>query len=246
MRSSSSLLLAALVAMATPAPVHAGLLVEPLRPPLPGSPRAAGAADLSTDPARALLALAADPPAGDGKQKEGKKKAKPPPAPGDLDFDLLGAEVAPQGPDPAQMKLRRQLLTFHQGVGIALYSLEVTTVVLGQLNYRDKFSTHMNTEKWRIPHKSFAYATTAAMVLNGALALAAPNPTKKPFRLDRVGVHKIAMFTAFAGIATEVGLGLYTHSREGYMDQQHLAKVHLAIGYATLAAMTVGVAALVL
>jgi len=242
MRLPSSLLLAALAALATPAPVHAGLLVEPLRPPLPADCPDPAPADLAPDPARVLVALASDPPAGDEEEKE--KKAKP--APGDLDFDLLGAAETQEGPDPALMKRRRQMLTVHQGVGIALYSLQAATVVLGQLNYRDKFSTHMNTEKWRIPHKSFAYATTAAMVLNGALALAAPTPVKKPFRLDRVGVHKIAMFTAAAGIATEVGLGLYTHSREGYMDQQHLAKVHLAIGYATFAAMTVGVAALVL
>jgi hypothetical protein len=47
-------------------------------------------------------------------------------------------------------------------------------------------------------------------------------------------------------MAAQVGLGIYTARREGYLDQQDTAQIHLAIGYATLAAVATGVAALAL
>jgi hypothetical protein len=248
------LLLAWLAAVVAPLPARAGLLVAPLQDPLLPGALVAPAPDLGTRPDRAFLALAGDEPAKQGAQGQAPDApkpgtgagTKPAASPGDLDFDLLGAaKPPPDAPDGAAMKRRREMLSIHQGVGIGLYALEVGTTVLGQLNYRDKFATHQNTEKWRMPHKVFAYATAAVMVLNGSLALAAPAPVKHPFRLDRVGVHKIAMFTAAACMLAQVGLGVYTHSREGYMDQQGLAKAHLALGYATFAVMTTGVAVLV-
>jgi hypothetical protein len=143
------------------------------------------------------------------------------------------------------MKRRRQQLTLHQGVGMGLLALQIGTTVVGQLNYRDKFATPANTGKWRLPHKTLAYVTTGVFVLNGVLALTAPAPVKRPTQLDRVTAHRIAMFTAALGMATQIGLGLYTASREGYQDQRDLARTHLYVGYGTLAAMLVGVGVLV-
>jgi len=143
------------------------------------------------------------------------------------------------------MRKRRKLLTLHQGVGIGLYGLTLGTVVVGQLNYRDKFATKANTEKWGMPHKVLAYTTTAVFALNAGLALAAPAPVKHEWRLDRASVHRVAMLTATLCMAAQVGLGIYTASREGYTDQQDLAKAHLYLGYGTLAAMTAGVGVLV-
>ena len=50
---------------------------------------------------------------------------------------------------------------------------------------------------------------------------------------------------AAAGMLAQGVLGVYTSQREGYLNQEQFAKMHLAIGYGTLAAMTVGVGALV-
>jgi hypothetical protein len=226
------------LALAAPAAVRADLPGEPL-----AGPGLAPPPDLSLRPAALLLAA-------DGADAgQDRKKPKPRPAtasPGELDFDLLGEAEAPaDAPDSGKMKLRRRMLTLHQGVGFGLLALQLGTTVVGQLNYRDKFATPANTEKWRLPHKVLAYAATGAFVLNGALALTAPAPVKRPLRLDRVMVHRIALFTAAAGMAAQVGLGIYTASREGYDDQRGLAKAHLYVGYGTLAAMLAGVGVLV-
>jgi hypothetical protein len=229
--------------LAAPALARAGGLLDTelsltLAPP-------AAAPDLAVRPAL-VLASAADPAKQpDGKQPDGKQAA-PAPAPGDLDFDLLGAAAPPaDAPDAGDMKLRRKLLTAHQAVGLGLVALQLGTTAVGQLNYRDKFGTPANTGKWRVPHAALAYATTAVFALNGALALAAPAPVKREWRLDRAMVHRISMFTAAAGMAAQVGLGVYTASREGYVNQRDMAKAHLYIGYGTLAALLTGVSVLV-
>jgi hypothetical protein len=47
-------------------------------------------------------------------------------------------------------------------------------------------------------------------------------------------------------MVTQAYLGIQTVNREGYVDQQQYGRAHLVVGYATLAAMLVGVGALVL
>jgi hypothetical protein len=168
---------------------------------------------------------------------------------GSLDFDLLGeAQPPPEAPDARRMKLRRTMLTWHQGTGFALLGLQLGATVLGQLSYNDKFggSAPANTNKYRLPHAVLSYGTLGAFVGAGTLALLAPSPVRKERRFDRVMVHRIAMFTAAAGMAAQAGLGIYTAKREGYLDQEDKAQLHLAIGYATLAAVATGVGALVL
>ncbi len=166
-----------------------------------------------------------------------------------------GVAVNPQGeiiaptvgdaPDAEDLRLRRKLLTWHQGLGLGLLGLELATTAVGQLNYRDKFGTPANTGKWRAPHAALAIATTAAFAVNAGFALAAPAPVKREWKLDRVMVHRIALFTASAGMLTQVGLGFYTSSREGYVNQRQMAKTHLYVGYGTLAAILTGVGVIV-
>ena len=72
--------------------------------------------------------------------------------------------------------------------------------------------------------------------MNGLLALLAPSP-KTPRKFDRVMVHRIAMFTAAAGMVTQAVLGIYTRERIGWLDQEQFATAHLVVGYMTLAAM---------
>jgi hypothetical protein len=249
---------AAALALAAAAPVAGAAGAAPwlLDDPLRLAARPALAVDGATA-ARILLAQQDDQ--GGGKKDEGergehegggeKEGDRKPAAEGSVDFDLLGEPVAqPGAPDPKQLQLRRKMLGWHQASGLALIGLQLSTVVVGQLNYQDKFAgpTPANTEKYRQPHAVLAYSTLAAFVATGTLALLAPSPVKKERRLDRVMVHRIAMFTAAAGLAAQAGLGIYTASREGYQDQEQKAQLHLAIGYVTLAAVTTGVAALIL
>ncbi len=143
------------------------------------------------------------------------------------------------------MRTRRKYLQAHQRVGLGILALEVATVVVGQLNYNDKFGT-ANTGKYVLPHQVLAYTTFGVFAIGGTLALLAPRPANKPDRgWDRVRVHKLAMLLATAGMVAQAVYGIQTRNREGYLDQQQIAKTHLVIGYGTLAATGVAVGALV-
>jgi hypothetical protein len=238
---------ALLLALPLAAQARLSLLDETLpAPDLDAAPSAAP--DLA---ARPVLVAAAD--AKSGQAKPVAKKGDAPrsggaakPAPGSLDFDLLGAaEPPPNAPDPGAMRLRRKMLGAHQAVGMGLLALQLGTTGVGQLNYSDKFSNGPNTGRYQISHAALAYTNLAVFAVNGALALFAPSPVKKPMQMDRVMVHRISMATATAGMLAQAGLGIYTSSREGYLDQERNAQIHLALGYVTLAAMAVGVGALV-
>jgi hypothetical protein len=166
------------------------------------------------------------------------------PDPG-MDFDLLGEAKPPPAPDAGALKLRRTMLTVHQAVGFGLVGLQLATTIVGQLNYSDRFAGGPSTAQYQLSHAALAYTTLGVFVVNGTIALLAPSPVKRSMTMDRVMVHRIAMFTAAAGMLAQGILGVYTSDREGYLNQEKLATVHLAIGYATLAAMATGVGALV-
>jgi hypothetical protein len=230
-RSLRPVLAALALALPGAASARLGLLDETLSPP------STRPADLAAIPAPLVVAAA------DDKGAKGKPAA---PAPGSLDFDLLGAPPPqPNAPSAASLRLRRRMLTAHQAIGIGLLGLSIANTLVGQLNYSDKFQNGPNTGRYQLSHAVLAYSTLGVFAVGGAVALLAPSPTKKPLALDRVMVHRIALFTAAAGMLTQGLLGVYTSSREGYLDQERIATTHLAIGYATMAAIAVGVGALV-
>ncbi len=53
------------------------------------------------------------------------------------------------------------------------------TVVLGQLNYQDKYGGGGDTGRWYTAHKDAAPITTALFVTAGTPAVLPPNPTEK-------------------------------------------------------------------
>ncbi|HEY6004525.1 MAG TPA: hypothetical protein VIV57_16745 [Anaeromyxobacter sp.] len=181
-----------------------------------------------------------EPSAGSGEAERPRGDEKP-----SLDFDLLGAAKPPPEPaDSGSLRLRRKMLGVHQGIGLGLLGLQLATTAVGQLNYSDRFPAGPDTGRYKLSHQALAYTTLGVFAVNGALALLAPS-AKTPKRLDRVMVHRIAMFTAAAGMATQAVLGIQTRERVGRLDQERLATVHLAVGYATLAAVLTGVGAIV-
>lgn len=74
----------------------------------------------------------------------------------------------------------------------------------------------------------------------GALALFAPDPYPKKYRLDSAMVHRVAMALATAGMVTQMVLGPIIDLRVGRLDQSKLALGHLITGYATFAFMATG------
>jgi hypothetical protein len=163
-----------------------------------------------------------------------------------LDFDLLGDAPKPKlaAEDPS-LKTRRSMLNLHQGLGLGLLGLQVASTVTGQLNYSDKFGT-ANTGRYKATHQVLVYSNLAAFAVVGGIALFAPTEKNAPPRpFGRTTIHKIGMALATAGMLSQGVLGVRTAQREGYLDKQTYGRAHLAVGYATLAAMCVAVGAIV-
>lgn len=163
-----------------------------------------------------------------------------------VDFDLLGDAPKPKLPaeDPS-LRTRRKMLTWHQGLGLGLYATQVASTITGQLNYSDKFGV-ANTGRYKDTHRVLVYLNLAEFAVVGGLALFAPTEKNAPPRpFGRTTIHKIGMALATVGMITQGYLGIRTAQREGYLDKQTYGRAHLAVGYATLAAMSVAVGAIV-
>ena len=177
--------------------------------------------------------------------------AKPPASTSTLDFDLLPPASAetlsvPTVPPEiaAGIKRRRFMLTLHQTVGMALAVGMTGTMITGQLNYNDKFLGG-NSGRFQGIHQAFAYPTLSLAAVTAGLAIFAPVPIdKESGGFDRMTLHKIGMFTAFAGWTTELILGLLTAAHEGFASQRGFATAHLAVGYTTLAGVLLGTGAI--
>jgi hypothetical protein len=165
-------------------------------------------------------------------------KAEPAPS---LDFDLLGESKPAFQVDEAAIRRRRFLLDVHAAVGLGMFALSLANTVVGQLNYSDRFASGPSTGRYQLAHQITAYGTVVAFAGTGLLALFAPTPLPKTPGFDRVTLHKLAMGAATLGMAAEVVLGIWTSSREGYLNQSNFATAHLVIGYFTFAALSLGV-----
>lgn len=183
-------------------------------------------------------------------KKPSAASSKPRASESKSDFDLFGATPAPMAavaaPDPRIAK-RRQLLTLHQTLGLVTAAGMIGTTVLGQLNYNDRFGGGFSTGRFELVHAAAATGTTVAFATAGVLAWLAPVPFEKKTAhgFDSLTIHKICMAGATVGMATEMGLGLWTTLHEGRLDQVALAQTHLAIGYATAGLLVTGALALV-
>ena len=164
-----------------------------------------------------------------------------------LDFDLLGKPKAPVLTiDDAAMKRRRWMLNLHQTAGLGLVALGLATTVVGQLNYLDKYGSNAPvTGRYQLTHAVLAYTTLGVFAVNGTIALLAPSAPRKKEGFDRMTIHKAGMAVAAAGMVAQAVVGIHAREREGRLDQASAARLHLAIGYATLAAFSTAVGALV-
>jgi hypothetical protein len=165
-----------------------------------------------------------------------------------MDFDLLEpaptAAEAPRLMDPKLEKaiaFRRTMLTVHQGLGIATAVTLATTVVVGQLNFNDRYRGFGDTGRYRRWHKGLVIGSSSLFAGTGLLGLLAPTPFKKEFRWDTITFHKIFMAVATAGMLAQWALGLSTRNQEGQLSQVDLARAHQAVGYVTMGALSAGV-----
>ncbi len=170
----------------------------------------------------------------------------PAPAPAD-DFDLLPKAKVPDAAMQQELihklELRRKMLQLHQLGGFVTLGLMGTTVVLGQLNYSDKYGGGGDTERFMVWHRWLGISTAVVFAATGALAVFAPSPLDKPVRLDTATVHKIALAIASAGILAQIILGPVIASKQGQLSQRDFALAHQIVGYTTLIATAGGAVA---
>jgi hypothetical protein len=175
----------------------------------------------------------------------------PSPAPtgGGLNFDLFGEQKPPPPINLAaidrRVHTRRAMLKAHQALGFITLGLLAASLVIGQLEYADKYGGGGDTGRYTLAHAGLSGTTTVVFAATGIVALAAPNPYPKPIKLDAALVHKVSMALATAGMLAQIILGPVTASREGKLDQRDYAAAHLGIGWATFGFMTSGVLAYV-
>jgi hypothetical protein len=174
----------------------------------------------------------------------------------DMSFDLFGNEQKKSPLDEARDKerlaklersaqLRRKLLLSHQAIGFATLGVLAATMVLGTLEYVDKYGGGDDSGIYYNAHLGLAVTSGGLFAATGILALAAPNPYPKPIKFDPALVHKIAMAVATAGMVTQFVLGPVIAAREGQLDQRNLALAHLITGWGTFGFMGAGVLAYV-
>jgi hypothetical protein len=180
-------------------------------------------------------------------QRQKKPATKPAPKPAPDDFDLLPKEAAPDLAELARQQeleqrlaRRRTMLQFHQLAGFLTLASLTTTVVLGQLDYLDKYGGRGDRGTYHAWHRWMAVATTGIFAGTASLAVFAPVPIEKKVRLDTATLHKIAMTVAAAGMAAEIVLGIVTAAKEGQRVQRDFALAHQIVGYTTLAAAFTG------
>jgi len=163
------------------------------------------------------------------------------------DFELLPPEKPPDAAAAAQqaeltraLTRRRQMLRLHQLGGFVTLATMTATVVFGQLNYNDKYGGGGDTGRYRLTHQVLAYGTSGVFAATALLAVFAPSPFDKPFRLDTATLHKAAMLVATTGLLAQVVLGILTANSEGKTSQRDFALAHQIVGYTTLAATAAG------
>jgi len=173
-------------------------------------------------------------------------EGRPAPSP-NQDFDLLPPQKAPDEATKQRdlelmqdLERRRTMLQLHQIGGYATLATVTAAVVLGQINYLDKYAGGGDTGKWVTPHEIAAITAATVFTATGLLAVFAPSPLEKPVRMDTATLHKIAMAVATAGFVAQVVLGPITASKEGQLSQRDFALAHQIIGYTTLAATYTG------
>lgn len=173
-----------------------------------------------------------------------------------FDFDLFGDQTQPQRPlalvpdakkieHERKVKLRRKVLTLHQGFGFTTLALLAATLVIGQLNYLDKYGGGDLTGRYQPYHLTLGITSTAMFTATATLALIAPNPFKKEYKADRAMLHKVMMTLATAGMVAQMVMGPITSRLDGNLNQRNMAIGHLVTGYATWAFMATGMLAFV-
>lgn len=160
------------------------------------------------------------------------------------DFELLPPEKKPDAKAEKELEqrieTRRKMLQLHQLGGFLTLASVGTTVILGQLNYSDKYGGGGDTGRFYQWHKWSAFTSAAIFAGTASLAVFAPVPIEKRGGFDTATMHRIAMAVASAGMLAQIIMGPVTASKEGQISQRDWALAHQIVGYTTFAATATG------
>jgi|GEM_PF-3717712 len=133
-------------------------------------------------------------------------------------------------PDSAQLGIRHQQLTWHQGVALATLGAMAGTATLGTLSANNQLGGI-----GRDLHLLGAGLTGGLYLVAGTLALGAPPPLipSEPGQWDSVGLHRSLAWLHATTMASTVGLGAAT------IFGQDTQKLHGLAGWTTLGLLAV-------
>ncbi len=164
-----------------------------------------------------------------------------------MDFDLLEpsttAAEAPVQVDPELERAiarRRTMLSIHQGLGIAMAATLAATVVVGQLNFNDRYRGFGDTGKYEGWHTGLVVASSTLFVGTGLLGVLAPSPSRRSSAGTPSPSTKSSWPWPLPACSPRWCWARLTDTREGKLSQVDLATAHQALGYATMGAVTAG------
>lgn len=185
----------------------------------------------------------------------------------------LAVEVSTklEQPEPSTtaelIRKRNKIKKVHKGFGIATWSLMTLSVVSGFIQFHNLYgwwqsqATNPCVQGTAIfsqracsgvptPHLVLNLTTSAAYFTTFGLSFAMPDPLKvsegdSEFA-KRLRTHKVLRWVTFAGMLTQIGLGIVAANSEWFgLDRANdynalrgIATAHLAVGLVTYGAMT--------
>lgn len=134
-----------------------------------------------------------------------------------------------------ELRLRRQMLQWHQALGLATWAAMTVQTVTGGRMYDDLAE---NYQRYSRGHRTLGYATFGLYTASASLQFAAPPARRYDSGITNITVHRALSYVHFAGMMATPFLGVSAaraNSPEAYRDALDR---HRIVGIITYAAFS--------
>ncbi len=135
-----------------------------------------------------------------------------------------------------ELKFRRNLITFHQTLGLITWGLMVSSAIAGQLWLDGK----MDSPEL---HRVLVRFTIGSYALTGISSIIAPPPIIRRDEFSTISVHKTLAWLHFAGMVATPILGKLTRESSDYYKS---ARTHQTFAYVTTGIYTIAMLTILL
>jgi len=134
-----------------------------------------------------------------------------------------------------ELRLRRDMLQWHQRVGLATWLAMTAQTVIGARMYNDLPGSY---QRYRKTHKRLGYGTFALYSTTAALQLAAPPARSYDDGITNISVHRALSYVHFAGMMATPLLGASATRANSPEAYQKALDRHRVVGWVTYAAFS--------